>query len=214
MMIITALLSGAALAGSADGIDHELSLETGSMHTSDETWDAFSYGSQVGAWGVRAGYGISPNLALVASLHRGRHRSDVGIDSDSSYQSIDMDLTTSQVALGPKVDLQVNHWLRPYATIQGMGVLGEIRIDDDPSDDDNELLRYRDATFGGFAAAGIELIPGSTSRRLHVGTHLELGYGKVLAMQFQDKDAGNDPIEIGDLDMQGFTINAGIGVRF
>ena len=108
MLIITTLL-GTALAGSADGIDHELSLEAGSMYTSDETWNAFSDSPQVGTWGVRAGYGISPNLAVVASLRRGRHHSYLGVDTSDSYHDLDLDFTASQLSLGPKVDLPLTH---------------------------------------------------------------------------------------------------------
>ena len=214
MMIIT-LLTGAAFAGSADGIDHELSVELGSMYTSDDTWNALSTSETVSAWGIRAGYSISPNVAVVASWHRGAHSSNLGIDSDSdSYHSLDIDFTTNQIAVGPKVDYPIFHWLRPYATVQGMGVLGRVQIDGGAEDDDNDLLRFSDTSFGGFAALGAEFVPGAESRRLHLATHLEVGYGKVFAMTFEDEDAGNAAIEIGDLDMQGFTINAGVGVRF
>lgn len=212
MMIIT-LLSGAALAGSADGVDHELSIESGSMYTSDDTWNAFSYSDTVSAWGLRAGYSLTPRVAVVASWHRGEHESYLGVDGES-YHNLDMDFTTHQVAVGPKVDYQIFHWLRPYATVQGMGVLGRIEIDEDSEDDDNELLRFSDTSFGGFAALGAEFVPGDEGRRLHPAIHLEMGYGKVFAMTFEDEDAGNTAVEIGDLDMQGFTMNAGVGVRF
>ena len=214
MMFITALLSaGSAMAGSADSIDHELSLELGSMHSSDPTWDAFSDSEQVIAWGIRGGYGISPRLAVVASWHRGQHDSYFEVEAET-YHDLDMDFTTNQFAIGPKVDFQIDHWFRPYVTLQGMGMLGQIRIDEDPDDDDNELLKFSDTGFGGFAAAGIDFIPGSSDKRLHFASHIEWGYGKVFALQFEDKDAGNDAVEIGDLDLQGFTINWGVGVRF
>ncbi|MDG1481132.1 MAG: outer membrane beta-barrel protein [Myxococcota bacterium] len=210
MMIIT-LLAGAALAGSADGIDHELSVELGSMYTSDDTWRALSDSESVTALGIRAGYSISPSVAVVASWHRGVHDSRLSI---SSNDTVNMDFTIHQLAVGPKVDYPIFHWLRPYATVQGVGVLGRLQLDEDSQDDDNDLLRFSDTSFGGFAALGAEFVPGSESRRLHLATHLEMGYGKVFAMTFEDEDAGNTAIEIGDLDMQGFTINAGVGVRF
>jgi len=210
-MILITLLAGSALAGSADGIDHELSVELGSMYTSDDTWRDLFDSEAVSAQGFRAGYSINPNVAVVASWHRGAHDSRL---SFSSEQSVNMDFTIHQLAVGPKVDYQVFHWLRPYATVQGVGALGRIQLDEDAQDDDNDLLRFSDTSFGGFAALGAEFVPGSESRRLHLATHIELGYGKVFAMTFEDEDAGNTPIEIGDLDMQGFTINAGVGVRF
>ncbi|MFT5680163.1 MAG: hypothetical protein ACI8RZ_001068 [Myxococcota bacterium] len=212
-MIIFTLLSGAALAGSADGIDHELSIETGSMRTSDDTWSAFSYSDSVGAWGLRAGYGLSRNLTVVASWHRGVHDSSLGVDGES-YHNLDMDFTTNQIALGPKVDYQIDHWLRPYGTVQGMGVLGRIQIDEDRDDDDSPVLSYSDTTFGGFAALGLDIVPGAATHRAHFGMHIELGYGKVFGMEFEDEEAGNAAIAIGDLDMQGLTFNAGAGVRF
>jgi len=214
MMILTALLSGTALAGSADGIDSELSLELGSMGSSDPTVDALTGSAALSAWGLRLGYGISPNIGVVASWHRSRHDSFLSVDTAVSYFDMDMDFTTNQLALGPKVDLQLTHWLRPYLTVQGMGVLGKLRIDEDPGDDEDALLKYTDMSWGGFAAAGLELVPGEESYGVHPAIHLEMGYGKVFSMQLADTEAGSDAIEIGDIDLQGFTVNAGIGIRF
>ena len=214
MMILTALLSGAALAGSADGIDSELSLELGAMASSDRTVDVLTGSNALSALGLRLGYGITPNIGVVASWHRSQHASFLSGDTATSYFDMDMGLITNQLALGPKVDLQLTHWLRPYVTVQAMGVLGTLRIDEDPGDDEDVLLKYTDTSWGGFAAAGVDLVPGDESRRLHPALHLELGYGKVFSLQFEDDEAGNDAIAIGDINLQGLTVNAGIGIRF
>lgn len=214
MMIATALMSGVALAGSADGIDHELSLELGSMASPDRTVDVLTGSAALSSLGMRLGYGISPNLGVVASWHRSQHRSDVWLDTDASYFDIDLNFTTNQLAIGPKLDIQLTHWLRPYVTAQGMGVLGKLRIDDDPGDDEDAALTFTDMSWGGFAAAGVDVVPGGERLRVHPALHLEMGYGKVFSMVLEDTEAGNDAIEIGDLDLQGFTVNAGIGIRF
>ena len=214
MMILTALLSGTALAGSADGIDNELSLEMGVIRSPDQTMDVLTGSDALSSWGLRLGYGISPNIGVVASWHHSRNSAYLTVNSASSYFDMDMDLTTNQLAIGPKVDIQLTHWLRPYITVQGMGVLGKLRIDEDPREDEDALLKYSDLNWGGFAAAGLDLVPGEQRQRVHPAFHLEMGYGKVLSMQFEDATAGNDATEIGDLDLQGFTVNAGLGIRF
>lgn len=213
-MILTALLAGTALAGSADGIDHEVSYEISGLNTSDPTFEVFSDSDLLSAPGIRLGYGISENLTVVGGWNLGRYRSEFEVDADSGYTVFDVNLTTHQLRLGAKADLQVLHWLRPYVTLQGIGMLGRLSIDEYPGDDDDEIIRYGDTAFGGLAAAGIDLVPGDSSNRLHVGGYLEMGYGRVLPMQFEDTDSGNAAIEIGDLDFQGFAINAGVGVRF
>ena len=73
MMTSIALLCGAALAGSADGIDNELSIELGSMAATDPTVNVLTGADALSSGGVRVGYGISPNLAVIASWHRSRH---------------------------------------------------------------------------------------------------------------------------------------------
>lgn len=213
-MLITALLTGTALAGSADGIDHEFSLESSGIYTSDPTFDAFGYSSMLSASGVRLGYGLTENVTIVGGWSLGRYRSNVEVSTEESFHDFNMDLSAHQLRLGPKVDLQVLHWLRPYATVQGIGMLGRLSIDEHPDDDDSVVFTYSDTAFGGFAAAGLDVVPGSSSHRIHPAGYLEMGYGKVLALQFEDTDAGNAAVEIGDLDFQGFTINIGLGVRF
>jgi hypothetical protein len=214
MMILTALLSGTAHAGSADGIDNELSLEMGAIRSPDQTMDVLTGTDALSSLGLRLGYGISPNIGVVASWHHSRHSAYLSVNSDTSYFDIDMDLTTNQLAMGPKVGIQITHWLRPYITVQGMGMLGKLQIDEDPREDEDALLKYTDLNWGGFAAAGLDLVPGEQGQRVHPALYLEMGYAKVFSLQFEDSTAGNDAIEIGDLDLQGFTVNTGLGIRF
>ena len=102
MMILTALLSGAALAGSADGIDSELSLEFGAMRSPDQTVDVLTGSDALAALGLRLGYGITPNIGVVASWHRSQHDAFLSVDTAASYFDMDMGLITNQLALGPK----------------------------------------------------------------------------------------------------------------
>ncbi len=214
-MITALILTTGALAGSTDGMDNELSLEVGSFGA-DEQWTAFSSSAQMGTVGVRAGYALSPNLTIVAGWHRGRHGGSLIVetydDGDYLYNEIGLDFTGHQLTLGPKVDYQLTHWLRPYATVQALGFFGKIRLDEDTSDD--ELQRFRAQTFGGIGALGIDLVPGSPRRTVHPASYLELGYGHAFSMNFEDSDAGNEPAPIGSMGFSGLYLRWGVGVRF
>ena len=108
----------------------------------------------------------------------------------------------------------MRHWLRPYATVQALGVLGTLRLDDDPSDEDVGLRRYRSLTPGGVAALGLDLVGGRPRAAVHPAFNLELGYGLTANMRFSDRDAGPEPIDLGTLGMGGFYMRWGVGVHF
>ena len=100
-MLIISLLSGAAFAGSADGIDHELSYINNNMVSTDDTWDIFSDSSMVTSLGFRGGYALSPNLTVIGGWSRGKYDSSIDVDVDGSYDYFGFDFTTNQLTVGP-----------------------------------------------------------------------------------------------------------------
>lgn len=210
---LSALLSAPASAGSPDGQDHELSLEVGSLGTPDRNWEYLSPTDGVGTLGIRGGYALSPAVTLVGSYHWRRYVTDFEVESDDDPQEFEAMFATNQVQAGAKVDVQVQHWLRPYGTLQVMGVGGRLRLDGD-LEDDEKGTNYRSFSPGAAAALGLDLVPGSPRSPAHFATHLEMGYGYVLPLGFEDADAGNQPISLGDLEIRGFYVRWGAGVHF
>jgi len=211
------LLNGPAHAGSADAADHEVSLELGTLGSRDENFSMFSSDGMLPSAGGRIGYAVMPRWSVLADYQYGRYGGGIeseviGADGDYDYAYSDMDLTVHQLSIGPKFDLPVTHWLRPYATVQGMGLLGRLGFAEDG--DEDSRVRYGDTAAGGLAAVGIDLVPGAPRARLHLASHLEMGYARAFALDFSDPDAGNTPADIGDIALGGYYLRWGVGIRF
>jgi hypothetical protein len=209
------LMSGLAAAGSANGGDHEVSLELGSLGSRDESWSIFSDYDQLGSVGGRVGYALGPRWSVLGDYQVGRYGESLvsepeDYSDDYEYSEAGLDITIHQLSIGPKYDVMVKHWLRPYATVQGLGLMGRLRL----TEDDEDPTRYSDIAPGGLAALGVDLVPGRKRRSVHAASHLELGYARAFALNFEDRDAGNEPVAIGDLKLGGLYVRWGVGIRF
>ena len=217
-MFLSLLLPASGWAGSSDGRDHELSLELGSLGTAGEGWEALVDNVQLGTVGGRAGLALSERWTLVGDYQLGRHGGSVEVydpTGEHTYEELGLELSllSHQLSVGPKFDVQVAHWLRPYATVQALGALGTLRLDEMPNDDEEGLTRYRSLTAGGVAGLGVDLVAGEPRQRIHPAAHLEMGYGYVLPYRFADADAGPAEVSLGDLSMRGFYLRCGVGIR-
>lgn len=196
--------------------DHELSLELGSLHVNSDSWDLFHEGEYFPTAGVRLGVAVHERVAVVAGYHHAAYGSDIYTDSWSGeYDFADEESDAAdfvgafagdEYTLGAKVDVPVTGWLHPYGVVHALGVRGVIRLDEDVEDDDNlNQLPYRALTFGGMGALGVEFLAPVLKEKAHLGSYLELGYGRVAALDF---DA------LGKMPMGGFAVRMGTGVRF
>ncbi|MEL6349394.1 MAG: outer membrane beta-barrel protein [Myxococcota bacterium] len=217
--LLIAWLAGAS-ANAAENGQHEVSIEMGSIGAYDTRWDAFSSREQMNTLGARGGLALTPRWSMLLDAQLGLNGSNVDIDAEDEgtgefvYQAdaFSLDLGTLQVGLGPKFTVPLKPWLRTYGTVQAMGMLGRMRMDDDPDEDGRR--RYWSATPGGAAAVGGELVVGDASQGIVPAMHLELGYAYMASMQFSDRSIDGEPAPIGALDFRGFYLRWGLGVRF
>lgn len=221
---IPILLAG-ALCGPARAADHELSLELGALGTADERFDLFREGALIRTWGARGGVALHENVSVLLGYHRGAWGSEVGISAEDGEGDGDDDgVDTFQAAyqghhllLGPKVDLRVTDWLRPYGTVQGAALIGRVLLDDDPDHDDNEnQLSATSVNPGGVVALGVDVVPIRKRQALRFGSHLEMGYGLMAATGFTatPPGGGGEKFEIARFGFGGFYLRAGVGAYF
>ena len=203
---------------------HEFSLELGTFGSPDPAWDYLGDSNAVGSRGVRAGYGLTPNITLIGSWHYSADGAEIDgpeveDDSDVLFRTA---FISNQFAVGPKVQWRWKRWLVPYATVQGVGWLGRARLDDDFDDDEN-INQYQFTGFapGGMVTAGIDIIPKRVGRNIRLASHLEAGYGITSRMTLT-QDGGSDranvegerAVELGSVGFRGFALRWGVGVRF
>lgn len=202
---------------------HEVSFELGTLGAPDPTWDYLGTEPYIPSYGARVGYGITPAVAIVASWHRGADGAEIegpgATDDDVLFRTA---FVSHQIAIGPKVQWRWKPWLAPYATLQGLGVVGKARLDDGFDDDDNpNQYSYSGLAPGGLVTAGVDLKPLRVTKGMRVGTHLEMGYAHTARMTLV-QDGGRDPansdnngdVELGDVGFRGFTMRFGVGLNF
>lgn len=195
----------------AHAASDELNFELGQFGAQDASWDMFSDRTHVGSWGFRGGKSLGNFTTIVLSWQHSMDGGAVGEDYDYDEDSVSFSpwylaLTTNQLAVGPKFDLEVFPWLHPYGTVQAMGWLGTVRMDEDIEDDENpnEIAKTGFAP-GGIAALGLDLIPLRADRKVRPATYVEAGYGYALPMKVGD---------LGEVQFSGFYLHWGVGARF
>ena len=216
-MLATTLLGALLVGPAAQAAGNEISFELGSFGAHDPNWELFSNDEQLVTWGFRGGYAITPNLAVIATWQHGAWGGGLDIYGESSYYddddeyyyedtSLNLAFTANQFGVGPKYDVELFSWLRPYATAQFIAFLGTVRMDEDEDHDDN-INQYKTSGFSpaGMAALGIDFIPVRPRRTGSLATYLEMGYGYAAPMKLGD---------LGQLSFNGFALRWGVGARF
>jgi hypothetical protein len=205
----------ALLAFAAHAATNEVSFDLGWVGASDPAWDFFSDADTLPSYGVRLGYAVHPNVAVIAGWQHAVNGASVGLpglagSSDYEYDDYDDGHVTAamysdQILLGAKGDVKIWSWLHPYATVQAVGMRGLVRMDDDPGDDENlTQVQVAGVTGGVEGALGLDfLIP--VKGRWKIGLYTELGYGWLAPMRLED---------LGSVQFAGFAGRAGVGVRF
>ncbi len=205
-----------ALALPAAAATHEISVEAGWLGTRDPAFDLFANGRSLGSIGLRGGFAVHPNVAIIAGWQHSTHGASVDVPGAASYDDEEEDyydygggfqtaLYTDQISVGSKADVKVFKWLHPYVTAQVVGMRGLARLDDDNNDDENLTQVQRAGLTGGFlGAGGLDFII-KVRGTFAIAPYVELGYGWMAPMAFED---------LGTLQFSGFAGRTGVGVRF
>ena len=119
------------LSGSGNQFDYTYSLaaEVGTVEQADADWDMAS-NWQVNTGGLRLGYQITDNVDILGSVHWGTQGNSDYHDYyyyeeyDESYNTslsgYEIQVSETLIHLGPKMSWNINSWLAPYATAQGL----------------------------------------------------------------------------------------------
>jgi hypothetical protein len=211
-MLATLLMVGM---GQAFAAGHELSFEASRIGVAGPSWDVVSADPGYASVGLRGVYGFSKNLGLVVGWQRGVDGSDVEVYSaDGGLEEAEFraGFIGNALRVGPKAQVARWRWVAPYATAQASVSVGRVSFDTDPDRDDN-VGQVQDTawSFGGFAAAGVDLKPVKVTKGLRLGAHLEAGYGLQSAYRFETNDGAAD---LGGFGMRGLVVSGGAGVRF
>lgn len=194
-----------ALPAPALAADREVSLELGSIASSDPQWDLFSDSPRLPTQGLRIGWPVHDRVALVAAWHRGAQGSTLGGEGTGQSDFVAA-FSAHALALGAKADLELTPWFVPFATLQALGLLGTVRLDDDPDDDHNpNQLSHSAFAPGALAAAGLELRLPLHHDAFAAATSLDLGYALLGPLHYDT---------LGPLHLGGFTLHWGVGARF
>ena len=196
--MITLLFASVSLAAT------ELSLELGSTHAPDDGYSLFSDKNAMGSWGARLGFGLSDRTSLLVDW---QHSSPGGaVATSAETVEFQAALTVDQLAVGPRFGVLIEDLVMPYATVQAVGMRGRLRLDGDPSSND-ELDQWMDSalTGGGLAMGGAQVVLGELEQAVRFSGHLEMGYGYALPLDYG---------ELGSISFHGFALRGGAGIVF
>lgn len=200
-----ALAALLAAPGAALAAQNEVSLELGSFASPDPDWELFSESGHLPTQGLRLGWALHDRIALVGGWHRGARGMTLG-DEAGSQSDFVAAFCAHTLGVGAKADWPLASWFAPYATAQATGLLGTVRLDDDPEDDDNlNQLSHTAFAPGAMATAGLEFRLPLREDALAAATSFELGYAWFAPLSY---DA------LGSLAFRGLVLRWGLGARF
>jgi len=207
----------------AQAQNYEVSLNTGVIGTNDDDWHKIQFNRSVPGAGLTLGKAVGENLSVIASFQTGTVGSQIYIDTDQEEEwipwedpSLHIAATIDQYAVGATWRVQ---WLpRVTPTLTGSAIVahGRLRMDEDIEMEGSEVeLKYVSVSPGASVGAGIEYTPIKLKQKsvlLNLG--FEAGYAYIAPFGFKERNAAEDPIDVGQLDMNGFYIRWSIGTRF
>lgn len=207
-----ALIAVSAFAQESDAPRFGVMAEIGSIRNADQNYALFADTNGMFGGGARLAYRPASHLELRLGYQLARHGATV-YSANSGYSdftsAIDSIFESAffghTMTVGARVDASIEGMLLPYAALDAVGLLADVRFDDDPSARDNP----GQVTAMGFApgaglVGGLELrVPPQSD--VQVGLHLELGYTYLAPMDLAD---------FGTMQAGGFTVRSGLGLRF
>lgn len=192
--------------GSASAATNEIDLEAGWFGSSDAGWDLFSEADLYGTWGFRLGYAVHPRIAIIGGAQFGKTGQTVESYSTEDRSTFYTGFYGDTFTLGAKGDVQVASWLHPYVTVQGVGLRGLARFDDDRAHDDNaSQVQVAGFTGGVLGTVGLDFPIALGHSGFAVSPYTEFGYGWTAPLALGD---------VGSVQLSGFTGRAGVGLRF
>lgn len=196
---LLSLLSANALAA-----DNEVVFSVGSLTTTDVGWTQFSNNATPTYFSLRAATPLSERLSAVVD-YRPQYK---GVALADGFSITRTAYTQHLGALGFKANLPIHSDipLVPYGVVEGVMMLGLMKLDDDRTDRDNpNQVRANAVTAGGYGAIGIDGVAPRGDFRVGFVGHIELGY---LVHGPMDMGA------VGTLRPQGVVFRVGAGLRF
>ena len=210
----------------------EVNINTAIMGSSDVAFDYLSHRSVMPATGIDLGFEVTEQLNVLVGLHTGTVGamvySDAGHDravvqepydeyeEDYYYSENGFELasTVNQLQTGLRYRFDWTRRLKLTATGQAVFAHANLRMDEDIELEGSEVaVKYTAFAPGGLVAAGIEWSPIMVgTSRINVG--IEAGYSHILAFNFKEEDAGDEPIDVGGLSLNGTLLRWYIGTRF
>ena len=217
------------LSGSGNQFDYTYSLaaEVGNVAQADVDWDiASNWQSNTG--GLRLGYQVNDNIDILGSVHWGNQNSGSNYDyyyyeePDESYNSsmsgYEIQVSETLLHFGPKLSWNLNSWLAPYATAQGLVIHNRLQMSDSASFDEDSKTLIDDSSlgFGATGALGLEVRTRPIAKKVQLFFYGETGVTGTTALNFALAGAGSDEgdINIGDLGYGGSYFRLGAGTKF
>jgi hypothetical protein len=216
------------LSGSGNNFDYTYSIaaEVGMIEQSDYDWNlASSWQSSTG--GLRLGYQVNDNVDMLASIHWGTQGNDTydyyyDYEYDEAYSSgmsgYEIQVSETQVHVGPKFSWNLKPWFAPYATAQALMVHNRLQMSDNGLFDEaaNTLIDASGVGFGATAAVGMEFRLRPIAKKSQLFFYGEAGTTGTTAVNFAMEGAGtgDTDINIGDLDYGGGYFRLGAGTKF
>ena len=217
------------LSGSGNQFDYTYSLaaEVGAVAQADADWDMAS-NWQVNTTGLRLGYQLNDNFDMLGSVHWGTQSNGSGYDyyyyeeyddsHNSSMSGYEIQVSETLIHLGPKMSWNINSWLAPYATAQGLLIHNRLQMSDSASFDEDSKTLIDDSglAFGATGALGLEIRTRPIAKKAQLFFYGETGASAATALNFSLQGAGADEgdINIGDLGYGGSYFRVGAGTKF
>ncbi|GDX83557.1 hypothetical protein LBMAG42_53680 [Deltaproteobacteria bacterium] len=157
--------------------------------------------------GIRGSYRVNRWLVPFAGLSYTDATMSHIVTSDDELGSTTFrtGLYQTQMFLGAKPTWAPNKYVGVYGLVQAQGLLGIVRLDDDPDDDENlGQIEGEGFAFGGTFGAGVEAFA-PTGGPLQIAFSFELGYSAYAPLQLED---------VATIDASGVSLRTGVGVRF
>lgn len=202
-----ALWLSTALAGT-----NEVAATLGWLDSGDPAWQVLAQSGACSTWGGHVGLKVHDRVTVLAGYRHGVVGADLGAsdwedgDGDERFTSVGTAFYGNTFTLGARADWNAVEFFAPYARVDAQGLLGMVRLDDEPDDDENVTQRQKVSFAPGFdATLGLSFPVPTALPSLYVTPFLEMGYGWVAPLKLGD---------LGRVQPAGFTGQGGIALQF